>query len=124
MNASDMDFERRKQRALHRLGTDDPHCMTCGEADWRCLELHHLAGRAYDEGTVILCRNCHRKLSDPSENGGAPAHPPLLERIGHFLLGLAAVFLMLATKCKTSGNELLEAARYCPAPYGWIGGTA
>lgn len=121
---SDMTMERKKQRALHRLGTDDPRCITCGEADWCCLELHHIAGRAYDDGTVILCRNCHRKLSDPSENSDAPADPPLLERVGRFLLGLAALLLMLAAKLKTFGDELLAAAKHCPAPYGWNGGTA
>ncbi|MGI8474947.1 MAG: hypothetical protein ACR2OO_01020 [Thermomicrobiales bacterium] len=122
--SSAMDRERKKQRALQRLGMDDPRCMTCGEADWRCLERHHIAGRAYDEHTVILCRNCHRKLSDPSGNGDAAADPPLLERVGRFLLGLAALLLMLAAKFKTFGDELLAAARYCPAPYGWNGGPA
>lgn len=121
---SDMNLERTKQRALQRLGTDDPRCMTCGEPDGRCLELHHIAGRAYDASTVILCRNCHRKLSDPSENRDAPADPPLLERVGRFLIGLAAFFLMLATKLKVFGDDLLAAAKHCPAPYGWIGATA
>lgn len=116
----DMTMERRKQRALQRLGTDDPQCATCGEVDWRCLELHHIAGRAYDDGEVILCRNCHRKLSDPSENGDAPADPPLLERVGRFLLGLAALLLMVVAKLSAFGNDLLAAAPYCPAPYGWM----
>ncbi len=116
----DMTMERRKQRALQRLGADDPQCMTCGEADWRCLELHHIAGRAYDDSTVILCRNCHRKLSDPSENRDAPTDPPLLERVGRFLLGLAALLLMGAAKLTAFGNDLLAAAPHCPAPYGWM----
>ncbi len=123
----DMTMERRKQRSLQRLGTDDPQCVTCGEADWRCLERHHIAGRAYDESTAILCRNCHRKLSDPSENRDAPADPPLLERVGRFLLGLAALFLMLAAKLKAFGEELLAGALVCPRPYGWqaaAGGAA
>ncbi len=119
-----MTMERRKQRALQRLGTDDPQCVTCAEADWRCLELHHVAGRAYDDSTVILCRNCHRKLSDPSENGDASADAPLLERVGRFLLGLAALFLMLAAKLNALGDDLLAAAHHCPAPYGWSGATA
>lgn len=123
-HSSDVDMEGRKQRALQRLGTDDPRCIICGEADWRCLELHHLAGRAYDDSTVILCRNCHRKLSDPSENGDAPADPPLLERVGRFLLGLASLLRMLAAKFKSFGEELLAAAKHCPAPYGWNGGLA
>jgi hypothetical protein len=121
---ADSSMERKKQRALQRLGTDRPQCATCGESDWRCLELHHIAGRAYDDSTVILCRNCHRKLSDPSDNRDAPTEPPLLERIGRFLIGLAALFLMLAATCKRFGEDLLGAARHCPAPYGWSGGTA
>lgn len=121
---ADMDLERKQQRALQRLGTDDPRCMTCGESDWRCLELHHIAGRAYDASTVILCRNCHRKLSDPSENRDAPVDPPLLERVGRFLLGLAALLLMLAAKLKFFGDDLLAAAKHCPAPYGRNGDIA
>ncbi len=91
---------------------------TCGEDDWRCLERHHLAGRAYDGTTVILCRNCHRKQSDPSDNADAPSDPPTLERIGRFLLGLAALFLMLAAKLKAFGEDLLAGSRVCPRPYG------
>jgi hypothetical protein len=124
MNTSDISREQRRQRALHRLGSDSPRCVICGEVDWRCLELHHLAGQAYDDGEVILCRNCHRKLSDASENMVSPSDPPLLERVGRFLLGLAALLLMLAAKLKVFGDELLAAAPYCPAPYGWIGSTA
>jgi hypothetical protein len=120
---SDLTSERKKQRALQRLGSDHPQCVTCAEADWRCLELHHVAGRAYDESTVILCRNCHRKLSDPGDNHDAPTDPPRLERVGQFLLGLAALLLMLAAKLMTSGNELLAAAKRCPAPDGWAGGA-
>ncbi len=119
MNSHELDAERRKQRSLQRLGTDHPQCIACGEDDWRCLELHHLAGRAYDEGTVILCRNCHRKQSDPSDNADAPTDPPNLERVGRFLLGLAALFLMLAAKLKAFGEELLRDARSCSRPYGW-----
>jgi hypothetical protein len=115
----DMSMEQKKQRALQRLGTDHPQCVICGEADWRCLELHHVAGHAYDGSTVILCRNCHRKLSDPSENRDVPADPPLLERAGRFLLGLAALFFMLAAKLKSFGDDLLAAAPHCPTPYGW-----
>ncbi len=118
MDAHDLERERRKRRAAQRLGTDRPQCATCGEDDWRCLERHHLAGRAYDGTTVILCRNCHRKQSDPSANGEAPADPPTLERIGRFLLGLAALLLMLAAKLKAFGEELLAGARVCPRPYG------
>lgn len=120
---SDMEQERKKQRALQRLGTADPQCKGCEEADWRCLELHHIAGQAYDDSTAIMCRNCHRKLSDSSQNRDAPANPPLLERVGRYLLGLASLFQMVATKLHAFGDELVAAAQHCPAPYGWIGET-
>jgi hypothetical protein len=119
-----MKMERTKQQVLQRLGTDDPHCVTCGESDWRCLERHHIAGRAYDDSIAIVCRNCHRKLSDPGDNRDAPADPPLLEQVGQFLRGLAALLLMLAVTMQRFGDDLLVAAHHCPAPYGWIGGTA
>jgi hypothetical protein len=41
--------QTRQQTALDRLGTNTPRCVECGETDWRCLEAHHLAGRAYDD---------------------------------------------------------------------------
>lgn len=124
MDEQARNHERRKQAAFRRLGTDRPQCVGCGEDDWRCLERHHAAGRASDPETVILCRNCHRKLSDPSDNAEAPAEPPLLERIGRFLLGLAALFLLLAAKLKALGRELIDGAKHCPRPYGWLPAAA
>jgi len=107
MDLQTLDRECRKQRALERLGTNNPVCTDCGQDDWRCLERwsdqsasircrncqakakplrakqlisvacpfcgeddprcaedHHIAGRKYDDMTVRVCRNCHRKLSD------------------------------------------------------------
>lgn len=115
--------ERRKQRALERLGSNDPRCLYCGEMDWRCLELHHIAGQAYGGECAIVCRNCHRKLSDTQKD-----HPPsmvgsepvLLERIGHFLLGLADLLYMLVEKMREYGWILIEAASSCPPPYGCL----
>lgn len=112
------DAERQKQRALERLGTQHPVCLLCGEDNYRCLELHHVAGQAYDQITGILCRNCHRKLSDPTENRCAPDDPPLMERIGYLLLGLAQFLLALAERLTQAGQELLHGVAVCPPPYG------
>ncbi len=117
----DLNKEKRRQKALERLGTNTPQCVHCGESDHRCLEAHHIAGRAYDEQTVVMCRNCHRKLSDSQKD-----HPPkvsekdpsLLECIGHFLLGLADLFEMLMEKLREFGKALIEGAKVCPPPYG------
>ncbi len=113
--------EKRRQKALERLETSDPGCVHCGESDYRCLEAHHIAGRTYDEQTVVMCRNCHRKLSDSQKDHPPPPEgeePPLLECIAHFLLGLADLFEMLMQKLREFGKVLIEGARVCPPPYG------
>jgi methionyl-tRNA synthetase len=113
--------EIRKQRALERLNSDNPRCIYCGEADWRCLESHHIAGRAYDEERAVVCRNCHRKLSDMQRDHPVALEseePPYLEKIGHFLLGLADLLEMLIEKLREYGMVLIEAAANCPRPYG------
>src|SRR6516162_5562849 len=55
--------ERPRLRARERLRTDDPRCCFCGEDNPHCLERHHIAGQAYADDTLIVCRNCHRKLT-------------------------------------------------------------
>lgn len=108
----DYEFERRKQRALERLGSNDPRCVICGESNWQCLESHHLAGQAYAGETVPVCRNCHRKLSDgqcdhPAKTGESPSQS---EVIGRFLLGLADLFELLVEKLAEWGRYLIELA--------------
>jgi hypothetical protein len=101
--------ERRKQKALERLGTNNPVCVVCGETDWRCLELHHIAGKPFDGALAIVCRNCHRKLSDMQKDHApvAIAPPNRLESIGHFLLGLADLFALLVEKFREFGRDLI-----------------
>jgi hypothetical protein len=111
--------ERQRQRAYERLGSNHPVCIFCGLDDWRCLEPHHLAGEAFDDLTGILCRNCHRTLTDPTQNQRAPEDPPVLERIGHLLIGLAQFLIALAERLGQAGQELLQGVAVCPPPYGW-----
>ena len=63
-NPKHKDTEAREQARLQRLGTNEPRCGVCGEDDSRTLEKHHIEGRAHGETLAIVCRNCHRKLSD------------------------------------------------------------
>jgi|SRR5579872_7496071 len=123
----DLNRERRLQQALFRLDTDYPRCLLCGEDDCRCLEQHHIAQNRYGEDLVILCRNCHRKERDSQRDDPPPVsdgEPPLLERIGHFLLGLATLFELGVERLREYGESLIEAARVCPPPYGLAGGSA
>ena len=104
------DQETRKQNRLEKLGVDEPSCIICQETDWRCLEEHHIAGRAYHDDTVIMCRNCHRKVSDvqkdhpPKTKGSLTEH----EKIGRFLLGLADFFTLLTIRLREFGEYLIE----------------
>jgi hypothetical protein len=105
--------EKRRQHALERLGTNTPRCAECSETDWRCLEAHHIAGQEFDGATVILCRNCHRKLSgDQKDHPPSASSPPgQIDRIGHFLLGLGDLLKRLAEKCLEYGHMLIEYAK-------------
>lgn len=114
------DQEARKQKRLRQLGTDTPACVVCGHDRWNALELHHLSGQAYGDQLVIVCRNCHRELSDPSDNSACPKNPSQLEQIGHLLIGLAQFLILLANRLLEAGRTLLDAAAVSPMPYGKV----
>lgn len=109
-----LDRDDRLEQQFRRLGTREPVCVGCGESDPFCLELHHLAGRTQHNDTGIVCRNCHRKLSD-LQLGHAPlAAPGSLghsEIVGHYLLGLADLLSMIAMTLTAFGRRLVGRAR-------------
>ena len=112
MTDQELDREIRRQGRLERLCTNLPSCGTCGENDDRALERHHVAGRKHDPATVIVCRNCHRKVSDDQKD-----HPRLvadadasLHAIGLFLLGLADLLKLAFEKLTEFGLALIERA--------------
>lgn len=112
MTDNEINREIRKQRRLERLGSNAPICGTCGEADDRTLELHHVAGRKHDDATTIICRNCHRKVSDDQKDHPAcPASADqMLHSIGLFLLGLAELLRLAVEKLVEYGNSLIVRA--------------
>ncbi len=112
MTDKELAREIRKQRRLEKLGTNSPICGTCGETDYRTLEKHHVAGRKHDHDTVIICRNCHRMVSDdqkdhPAINANADA---MLSAIGMFLLGLEDLLELVIEKLAAFGLALIERA--------------
>jgi hypothetical protein len=112
MDEKDLERERRRQAALDRLGTNNPSCIICGENNWRVLERHHIAGRARDKTTVIVCRNCHRKLSDAQKDHQREVDETasLQMQVGQFLLGLCDLFLLLVEKLRAFGEQLIGSA--------------
>jgi hypothetical protein len=113
MNRIEHEREVRRQLALERLGTNDPRCVTCGESDRRCLERHHIAGICHDDETVIVCRNCHRKLSDMQKDHPKPigSQPDPFERIAYFLLGIADLFELLIERLRQFAATLIAQVR-------------
>ena len=102
-----------RNRATRRLPADAA-CVLCGERDREVLgkrpassvqasvlELHHVGGRANDpDMTVVLCLNCHRRMSDRMPLYGVDLGPDpnrsTAERLVRVLRGLAVFFEHLA----------------------------
>ncbi len=104
------DYNARKQKALQRFGTRNPRCVVCGEEDWIVLELHHVAGRKFNDEMVILCANCHRKASDLQKDHPLihddPPNPA--ECRGRLLLGLADLNTLLSECLNREGRDLIQ----------------
>ncbi len=113
MTEAEIACETRKQRRLEILGTNTPRCGTCGENRWQCIEKHHPPGRVRDPHTTVLeCRNCHRVLSDDQRGHPAfePNADPMLDTIGHFMLGLADMLRIIVEKLYEFGLALIARA--------------
>lgn len=82
----------RKRNELSRVGA--VRCGFCGETDARLLEAHHVLGSANAADTILLCRNCHAKMSDRQQDlpEGFLSHNETLSRaetLAGMLLSLA-----------------------------------
>jgi hypothetical protein len=105
--------EKSKQQRLKELGTPTPSCAMCGEDHWPSLESHHVAGRKRDSATIILCANDHLRVTNEQRD-----HPPfnpnadrLLDKTGHFLLGLADMLRIMVDELVELANQLVARAR-------------
>ncbi|WP_417476657.1 hypothetical protein [Maricaulis sp.] len=117
MRNSYPDAETRLENIYKRLGTRSPSCVACAETDPRCMELHHIAGQAQHDDLAIVCRNCHRKFSDAQyDRTATDAAHPTMEVIGHYLVGLADLFRMLAERLAEFGEWLLASASLMASP--------
>jgi transcription elongation factor Elf1 len=105
---------RKRLRKTHsRFGTSKPACVICGESNVDCLELHEPGGRKYSKLRVIICRNCHRKLSNDARDHFPPIWipPDPLERLSHALLGEADLLARLSEKRRADARMLNELSR-------------
>lgn len=73
MNDAEWNRLGRKRERLRKQGTLNPFCCVCGEHQWAVrYELHHIAGRKYDDRVIRLCHSCHDKASDMQKD-----YPPI-----------------------------------------------
>lgn len=114
METRNFDREARMERRFQTLGTRTPRCPCCSESTWNCFQVHHIAQAKYmPDVTIIVCLNCHRKLSEMQEE-----HPmfdknadPFLQSLVHFLLGLADMFELAIEKLREFASALMQRAR-------------
>jgi hypothetical protein len=98
----------RKLARERRLG-EGAVCVLCGKDDSDALmrvgrtllEAHHLGGEANDRSlTVVVCRNCHARLSEGQRDSGVDLRRrperSSLERLEAVLRGLADFCALLA----------------------------
>ncbi len=114
MTKQHLDHEDRLEQKYRRLGTRQPVCVECAEADPFCLELHHIAGRKHHEDLSIICRNCHRKLTDRQFDHVRPDMPKRtsdLVTIGHYLLGLCDLLAMVIETLREFGKSLISESK-------------
>lgn len=111
----------RRAKRLQLLGTPNPACAVCGYyRNPASLEVHHVAGEANQELSVLLCRTCHDDQSDmaidtlgdlrrrhadrdPLEVLGA-----LLQGLVNFLRSLSYTLEAWAFWCQKAGLHLRE----------------
>lgn len=99
----------RLEQAYRRLGTRSPSCVICGESYAHALELHHIGEQAFHDDLAIVCRNCHRKLSDGQIDRRKLSSPDRRsETIGRYLLGLSDLFRLIANTLSSMARELLS----------------
>ena len=67
MSERELYLEKRKQRRLEQLETNEPECYDCGEKRWQALML--------DRG-FIICHNCRMVQTDGLGYDANKRHKP------------------------------------------------
>ncbi|MEM3442262.1 MAG: hypothetical protein QXM86_00165 [Candidatus Bathyarchaeia archaeon] len=110
--------EKRIQRKINELGTRKLKCAICGEedifalrkADKSLLEEHHIAA-GHEGASIIVCRNCHLKLTDSQLDwpvGLTDKEKTPEMRAVAFFMGLAGILSLLAFWCIKHAKVLYD----------------
>lgn len=119
MTKQHLDYEDRCEQQYRRLRSRNPVCVGCSESNPFCLELHHIGREKHHDDVSIVCRNCHRKLTEEQKGHIPPnASEPTgqLATIGHYLHGLCDLLAMILETLRKFAEWLIsEAQRGEPA---------
>ncbi len=118
MSKQHLDHEDRLEQQYRRLGTRNPSCVVCGESNPFCLELHHIGREKHHDDVSIVCRNCHRKLTEEQKGHIPPnASEPTgqLATIGHYLHGLCDLLAMILETLRNFAEWLISESQ-CGEP--------
>ena len=89
-------------------------CTLCGESDNRLLEKHHIFGKNNSPEIMLLCKNCHYKITH-EQNKIAPkkrsrnATPNDLEKF--MLISMGVLLQEMGKILKESGNIIIEMSK-------------
>lgn len=99
----------RNGKSIHR-------CVVCGEGDPIVLEEHHHFARANSKKTVLLCKNCHFKITteqnkvSPKSRSKDASH---LEKIAYQLISIGALLGEIGNQLIKLGHELISYVHNC-----------
>jgi hypothetical protein len=99
-----------------RNGKPVPRCVVCGEGDPVVLEEHHTFARANSEKVVLLCKNCHSKITN-EQNKVSPKSrskdASYLEKMAYQLISIGALLKEVGNQLIKLGHELISYVHNC-----------
>ncbi len=103
--------EKRHRQKMKDIGMENPACVICGESDLDMLEGDHVAGRAYDDQVMSLCKNHHAKRTQLQREQPRAGHSnSWLQQLGRWLLAMAEYFEMLVPRLRQFGEWIIRLA--------------
>ena len=112
------DHETRRRKAIERIGVEDGECAICRENVPFRLHDHHVAGKEFDDTTIILCLNHHATITN-----GQIDHPPKIENctdpsevFAHLVLGVIELLWQIIDMLQRVADHLLDRARKSSTP--------
>jgi hypothetical protein len=92
-------------------------CAICGEDDPRVLkEYHHIFGRANISETILLCHNCHDKITK-TQNEFPPfarkKNAPEVPKIAFIIRSIGTLLKLIGEQLIKFSDNLLEEWKKC-----------